>query len=286
MATQRKTDRNEEPTEVARIEAPAGLAALAANDSSTETLAKYRILPRLTIVQGSSAVELKEKFGEGATILQPGQLPVMSKEESMRFHPLFFFAEYCLWSDIRDKSSARIVNRTFDPGSDLARRCRAKELRTEKYDGGPADKPFMRRYVEHLCFPGLLYKGDSQLNMEAVVLGFSRGEYLNGQNFSGAILRRRLRPDDVKPAPLWMQVWELKTGRRNRNDYNWWGFNYSVPSTSELAWVSVEAAPAMRALHEELKDQHAKKLIIVERESPDDDSGEPEEAAHAPDAKF
>lgn len=265
-----KRDRTEPPAEVVRIDAPTGLAALAEDDKSTDVLQQYRILPRITLVQGQSAPELKEKFGEGAMILQPGQVALVPRGGSIRFHPLFFFVEYCLWSDIRDKANARILARSFDPGSDLAARSRDRASRNEAYAGGPAEKPFERRYVEHLNFAGLVYLDGHDANMTSAVLGFSRGEYTNGQNFGGAILRRKLSPDDTRGAPLWMQIWEITAGRRTKDAWNWFGFDYAVPQEQSLAWVSVDQAPIMKQMHLELVEQHTKKVLVVDRRGEDE----------------
>lgn len=264
MAKQSRTD---EPREIVKTTPPPEyLARLAEQDDSLAELSQKRVLARIGIVQGSSAVELKQNFGEGAAILKPVNIGLVGPGESFKFVPLFFFTEYCVWSDIADKNSPRIFERTFDPNSIIARRSGDREKRFEEYPGGPKEKPFRKRYVEHLNFAGYVY--DGEIKGTPVVLGFSRGEYGTGQNYITAITMRRIAPG--KSAPLFAQVWQLKTASRTRNGNNWWGFDYAPPTDGQL-FVTEEEAESFRAEHLSLKEAHAKKALIVDQTDADDE---------------
>ena len=72
-----------------RVEAPAGLAQYAENDDSLDALREYTVVPRLKLIQGTSAPELKDAFGEGSVVLTPTKDHVVNNKTSFLFVPLF-----------------------------------------------------------------------------------------------------------------------------------------------------------------------------------------------------
>lgn len=279
-----KQARTDDPKELVKVDAPSYLAEHVEKDRSMEGMGQFRILPRLVIVQGQSGSELKDMFGEGSVLLQPGKVGVTRRDEKFKFVPLIFFPEYMLWSDFRDKNSPTIRERSYDQASEIAKKSKAKETRRVEYPGAPAgEKPFTMRYVEHLQFAGLLLKDGHELHETPCVLGFSRGEFITGQNFIGAIMRRKVTVpgSGLRPAPLWSQVWELGVGRRNKNAYNWLGFDATVPPGAD-GWIPEDQVAKFKALHQELEELHRKRLVQTDMTGADAaESGAGDEASTA-----
>ena len=234
--------------------APSWLVEAAQEDKSLEQVKQHRQLVRAKIVQGMSAHELKKQYGEGAVVMQPGGALVSPPEEPFLFVPLFMFTEYCWWSDINDKSTQSILERTFDPVHPIAMKSKDKARREETYKVGGANYKY--RFVEHLVFPGLIYGGENK--MQPITISFERGEYKNGKGFCSAITMRRI---GERVAPLWSQVWQLKTSLRTRGDHPWWGFDYSTPTEP---FIDQHDAEGFRKLWEQLREQHDERLLFVD----------------------
>jgi len=273
--------RNETSKDVVKVNPMMNMMAkIAKEDKSLDSMNEYRVLPRFKLLQGMTAEDLKDKFGEGSAIVRPGDTLVTSKEGSFDFVPLMFFGEFTKMADRRDKENPMIMARSFDPSSDLAKKARSKELRWELYPGErpDADKPKKFRYVEHLRFPGLIY-GGHDLRGVAAVLSFEKGEYYQGQNLIQAIKLRREKfideeTGEAKPfqVPLYCQVWTLSPGQRTRDDKKWWGFNFKAAENPNVDETDIDS---FRLQHQELVDLHAKQRIVVDG----DDSEEEQDSA-------
>lgn len=240
-------------------------------DKSLAGLGEHMVVPRLKIIQGQSDPEMKKRFGEGSVIVRPGDA-LVAKDNKFLFVPQLFFVEYCLWSDRRDTQAPSILQRSYDPASDIAKRAADKDRRFEVYEGHegkPERERWMRRYVQHFCFPGVIY-GDHSLAGTPVVLSFERGEFGQGRSFIGACNMRR--EDDGNggkiKVPLWAQVWALNSALRSNDQGNWYGFDYEGAGV-----ISPDEAPAFKQAHLELSEQHAANRLRVDH-GDDQDSGE------------
>lgn len=251
------------------LDAPSWLVDVAKeNESSLDAVRAHRQLQRAKIVQGMTRrLELKQRFGEGAVLVQPGDVLLAKLDEPFLFVPLFHFTEFSKLAHIDDASSGMFQARTFDERSELARRARDGNLRSEPY--GPKDKDgkhlYSYRYVEHLVFPGIIY-GAHPLAGTVIAISFERGEFFNGTSFCSAILLRRV---GGVSAPLWSQVWELRSRlHKNRVGQQWYGFDFFTP---EQPFILEEESVSFREQHEELKRQFQSKLIEVDRSDVADD---------------
>ena len=257
--------RNEPNAALTKV-APSWLSEAAQGDTSVDSLAQYKTLPRLNVLQGMSDPGLKDKFGEGSVIVRPGDVLVIDKHGSFDFVPLINFTEYIAWNDRQDKSQPAIQARTFDPAGDIAARCRDSARRTEMY--GPPDPkgvlPFTRRFVEHLCFGGVIYGNHPLVSVE-VSFNFSRAEFARGTAFVNAILMRRV---NGSPAPLWAQVWRFNVGIRNNQKGRWYGLDYNCP---ENPWIEEALVGKFRETHVALKELLAKQRLLVDRADEDGD---------------
>jgi len=219
-------------------------------DTSLEDMKGYRVLSRIRVVQAMSDATLKEQCGEGAAVLQPGNVLLSKAKEAFRFVPLFFFPEFITWKDRRDGGSP-IYSRSFDKAGEIAAKSRDSDSRFEPYPGGPNNDPYKFRHVEHLNFAGVIYGGD--LHMTPAAMSFAKGELGVGKNLCSAALLRK--------TPLWSQVWEFYSGTRDAGGYQWWGLDFKNPDLQP--WIQESEADTFKSMHDELKALHdAQKLSV------------------------
>lgn len=270
--------------DLAKVDAPAGVPSYLAvanqegfQDSSLEAMKEYRVLPLLKIVQGMSGEELKKQFDQGDVILSPLNKLVAkynkaeSKSAIFQFVPVFFFVEFCKWADRNDKSSKMIVERSFDPTSEVAKRCHNENTRTEAYgELDPKTKlpKYNYRYVEHLNFPSMIV-GTNELAGEMTVIGFSRGEFSVGKNFCTQLMMRKQLVNGVSyKVPMWANVVSANSQHRSRSGTKQWEGLDVFPKDL----IPEDQAPAFQALNKELQELYDSKRLVVDRS--DEDSGE------------
>lgn len=251
---------------------PDYLAKYLEEDNSLESLNEYRVIPRFKIIQATTDNELKKNFGEGSVIIRPGDAMICKFEEeplSFDFVPLFFFAEWATWRDLKG-TGAMILGRSHDPTSEIAMKSKRAETRRELYDGHEnyeeKDKLF-NSHVEHLRFIGVIY-GDHPLVGTPVTLSFERGEWGQGKNFISAVsLRRQVIEGKSIKVPLWAQVWKLSSVHHAPDQTKkWYGFHFEA---AEPSIILPEEAKDMMALHTEFKELFDKSRLMVQ----DEDSG-------------
>ncbi len=256
-----KKKKNREPgRDLVKTEGvPNYLEAYVEDDTSLDAMKEYRVLQRLKVVQNTSRSDLTDKFNFGDIIMSPGNILVGAvnqkakvTEDPVPFVPVFFFVEFCKWSDLEDTEASTILGRTFDPANEIARRARDPKTRFEKYEDGK----YVARYVEHLNFAGFIYQ-PHKLAGEACVQTFSRGEFSRGRNFISGVTMRKV--------PLWAQIWLFTVGFREQSaSRKWWGIDYSPPE--DRSTIEEGEVEFFKAAHEEMKDLYEKQRLIVDHE--------------------
>jgi len=271
-------DRNETDLTQVGGNANSFLAGFVEQDTSMDGMEEYRILPRFKVIQPTSDQTLKKTFGEGTAIIRPGDAVIWKDTDPpFKFVPQFFWVEFCKWADLRDKENRMIMETTYDPLSDIAKKAKDYEARHEVYPGmesKPDKDQFKFRYVEHLRFCGIIY-GDHEFAETQVVLSFERGEFNQGKNFISAIKMRKQKivVDEVEtsaPIPLWAQIWQFSVGFREPDaNRKWYGFDFTSANPSV---INAGDADKFFEIHKALKDLHEKNRLRVD----DDDAGDAE----------
>ncbi len=287
LARSRRTD-----TDIDKVPTnPNFLDAYTEEDTSLDELKEHRTVPRFKVIQPTTEEELKNTFGEGSAIVRPGDTLIckyggntnMQALESFDFVPLFFFVEWNKWRDLK-ATGDMVLDKSFDPSSDVAVRSKNKDTRKELYPGNEnieleKDKCYYQ-YVEHLRFIGTIY-GDHPLAGTPVTLSFERGEWGQGKNFISAVSLRRRQTTDAetgekvaKPIPLWSQVWRMKTVYHNPDALRkWYGFSFEAAIPNSI--IKESEAAAMFGLHKEFKELFEASRLSVQ----DDEQTSPDEAA-------
>lgn len=284
LARAKRTD-----TDVEKVPSnPNFLDAYTEEDTSLDALKEHRTVPRFKIIQPTTEEELKNTFGVGSAIVRPGDTLIckysgntnMQALETFDFVPLFFFVEWNKWRDLK-ATGDMVLEKSFDPASDVATRSKDKDTRKELYPGHENlqdNEKCYFQYVEHLRFIGAIY-GEHPLAGTPVTLSFERGEWGQGKNFISAVSLRRRQTVDAetnekiaKPIPLWSQVWRMKTVYHNPDALRkWYGFAFEAAPDSI---IKPQEAATMFGLHKEFKE-----LFEASRLSVQDDQQEPTDEA-------
>lgn len=245
-------------------------------DNSLQSLQEYVIVPFLKIIQGMSEQDLKDKFGEGSAIVRPGDIKIADKTLKFLFVPLFFFTMFRQWADRTD--TQMIIESTYDPNSSLAKAARDSERREQVYEEDIDKDPKKQRkyrFVEHLCFVGLIY--DGELSGERCMISFQKGDFRVGRAFASGAQMRKVIIDDKgtkQQVPLWAQVWEMGVSLRDRNGNKWWGFDPVNPPEGIEAIISPDDFTAHHEAYEELAKAHASNKLRVDGDDSDPDEKE------------
>lgn len=243
-----------------------------AEDRSLDAMKQFRRVPRLYVVQKQSPDALlnDERLGRGAVFI-PGQgdepaIPIAKQGEIIEILPVFFFVEYVGWNDRDDKSSGMFSARSFDPQSEIGRKCRNKASWTEPYTVG--DKSFKRRNCETLNFACLLRGRNDQ--PEPVIVAYSRGTFREGSAWIAGITGRKIGGtlneatglmEGGNIAPIWTQAWGLTSTLRSNDEYTW---NTLEAGPIGNPWVTADEASVTRTLYESLQKDYDEKALIVD----------------------
>lgn len=229
-------------------------------ETGMEEMQEYRIVPRVKIVQAMSANDLKKATGEGYVILSPSNDVIAADDESFKFTPIKPFTEFCKWSDRKDPSSPMIMQRTYDKASEVAACARDPERREEVY-GEKGE--FKARYVEHICFVGIIYDHEHPLHGTPMILSFEKGEFGTGRRFVSSMAMRKMKGKQI---PTWLQVWEFTPGFRDQGDKKWFGLDFAP---AEIPVVAQEDLAFMKALFQELNQDIKDDRLRVDRTEED-----------------
>lgn len=272
-------DRTTKSKEITKVGGTQGwLTKYVEEDKSLQGLGQYVVVPRLKQIQGMTDQAVKAAHGEGSIILRPGDALIAKAGEPFEFNPLFFFTEFTKRSDRRDKENPMVIERTFDPNSEIAKRSMNPDKREELYEGHEKKKPqdqWKRRYVQSLCFPGRIV-GDHPLAGQEATLIFERGEFTQGRNFISAVTLRRAEvtiDDEVRkvPAPLWSQVWAFTPAHRVKGEKQHWGLDFQ-PGEND-GFIFEDKVEECQQRHIELAKAHDERVLVIDGE-PDDEETE------------
>jgi hypothetical protein len=187
------------------------------------------------------------------------------------FIPVFFFAEWCAWNPLSMKGTLPAIReRSLDPKSDIARKSRNPETREEHCPESKDPKDLVR-YQEHLNFVCVLLNTGETAGIP-IIISFARAEHSSGRNLASLIAMRS--------APIFGCIFEAHSQLRVNAKGAWYGLDITNPSVASGfgGHVTNEVQyNALKRLHTDMKEAHAKNLIIVDHDDSDisaEDTGE------------
>lgn len=245
-----------------------------------DDLTQHIIPPRLKVVQRQSEARFLERFNPCDVILMPQEIAIAQAklnsngkpgDESTVFHfvPLFMFAEFCQWNPLEMKGTLdSIRQRSTDPKSALAQKCRNKEL---WFEPCPENPKLMCRNVEHLNYIVTLV--NHPLAGMQLVMSFARAEHRAGSNLAALIKMRKTFVGGVYEAVARLRV---------NNKGQWFGIDVQNPSEESGVNPFIQDSAqyqAYKETHLKLAKAHRDGLITVRH---DDEDILDEAAAGAP----
>lgn len=235
----------------------------------TEGIGEYIKPPRVKVVQPQSRAPFSEQFNKGDVVLVPQMqivAPVVLSDKGkptnsgtpFHFIPLFFFPEWCTWNPIQMQGQLPVIReRTFDTKSELARKAKVKEMWFEKC---PENPEFNIRHCEHLNFIVLL-TGNNPFAGTTCVISYARGTYRSGSTLLSLVQMRN--------ASIFGCQFEAKAQLLTNEKGEWYTLDATNPSPASNVspWVTdKEVYAKLKDMHTELKEAHAKSLIIIEHD--------------------
>jgi hypothetical protein len=219
-------------------------------DDSLKDVRKYRVVPLVGFAQKSHPSEFVEKFGVGSAVAYRLNAVIARAGEQVLMHPIFFFTEFVHYSDRNDKQAEKkVLDRTFDDQSDIAKFARNKDLRKKPYERG--DKTFYEKFVEHLTFFVVIESGEFKGQLATIT--FASGEFNTGQNFLNELAMRG--------APLWATRWNFRSEIKKHweENYDWWGWDIAF-----AGFIEEEEVPQFNKMYEETKKGFAERSMGTE----------------------
>jgi hypothetical protein len=206
-----------------------------------EELNKYVVLPRIKVVQKQAADQLLQQFNIGDVVITPTfslVCPYTNTDKSpgdpWYFTPLYFFANWAVWSPISLRGQVpMILEETSDPESEIARRARSKNKDDRFVDmdkeGFPRER---KRYVEQLNYVITLQRHD--LADMPMMLTCSKGEHFSGSKMSNLVQARK--------SSIFACVFQANVVYRpGQNNLDWYGIDFSNPADESVdPWVAAE----------------------------------------------
>jgi hypothetical protein len=232
--------------------------------------------PRLKVVQKMSKPPFTDNNVEGDLILVPQLITVapIDRDEQNRpgkqgrpffFVPVFFFPEWISWNPLKLKGSEPAIReRSFDPRSDIARKSRDPQLRSEKMPG-TSDDELKIKHQEHLNFVIMLLSDDPTGGMP-IVMSFAKTAHKHGSNLCSLIAMRK--------ADVFACVFQGQVKMESNAKGDFYNIFPTNPDTKlgQAPWIQDEAVYArLRASHEEFAELHKASRIVVDHDDEDVD---------------
>lgn len=245
-----------------------------AGQLGTETMGEHITPPRLKVLQPLRDEQYK-MFKEGEVILAPQNIKIATVDEPFWFVPLLFYPEWIAVNPIQLKGQKPFIReRTLDPLSQLAMKCRDPERREEPC---PEQTGTVIRNKEFLTFVVVLLNQGGLTGMP-VTMAFSSGEHRQGSSLATLI--------KMRSAPICGCIFEAKVPNAMRRNAKgaWYGLDISNPQSLGCppAFVMNKAEfEVLQKLHMTLKEQLEAKLLQADYGEGDEDTGSTAEAAAA-----
>lgn len=224
-----------------------------------EGLDKYRIVPRMRIVQQQSKDELREVAGEGGVILRPDNLPVFTQGESVIAVPVFIFTTYEKWRDANDPEEGLVLAVSTDPASDLARRAQDASKWSEAYSDGSG---LHYKYVESIN--AVLHLTTGPAAGRTAILSFNITAFPIGKQLVSMLRSRKVA--------LYANRVEIGTTKRTKGRNSWW--TPTINNPADGPFVSEEIFREMQGYHAEMVEAYNSGAFVFAGSGDDADHGE------------
>lgn len=228
----------------------------------TAVASKYQTINRLTIVQSQAKKEKRDKFEIGTMALFPDEVEVCAPNEEVVVIPLLFYPTWEKWSDYNDNDSPTVMETEYDEHSDIARRSKTKDTRTERY--GDPENNWKYSYIESLNCAVVIDSGPAK--GEIAILSLNKSQHYVGRKLARMVARTDA---DIFGRRIALSITDETDGN---ND--WHGFRLNNPS-EEMggAWTTAEQYEQLKAMHLETQAAYDARMIVINRDDENENSG-------------
>lgn len=168
------------------------------------------ILPRLVLMQGQSKQVSDGKAAFGDWFDTSAQTTVIKRGESKLIIPVMLWLEWIEWNPSRSDAGKRILGRSVDPNSDLAK-IAAQRVKVKNPEGKEVNR-VNETYTFLVLVPE--YFGDYQ---SAMLISFAKSAYFSGKQFYNRIkmLKRKMPDGSLVSVPMPAAAWPLRSFKKD-----------------------------------------------------------------------
>lgn len=232
------------------VGAPAFLANMNDRHEGKKELDGHATVARISVVHGSSDQE-RQAFGVGSLILTPDMVRLANAGEAVAVAPLLMYVTYEKHRDNDDplkQAEGHVIDKTFDPRSDIARRSQHPDTWSEPYPNMPN---LNYRYIEAYNYYVQILEGPAAGVVAQVT--FSSTSHKYGKRMNGYLSRF---PHAVFAARVL-----LKTDTDTDGNNTWRVLTYAIDEANQYSAQTQEAYDDLK-----LKRSNLKELLEVAKE--------------------
>lgn len=211
--------------EISNYKRPEYLSNVSSDDLDTSTLNKFRRVPRVKIIQGTTEGELGDQFNQGDTVIIPDNVLVAPNKSTFVAVPILTFEEWAVWNPWELVKSGQLepiakdeegnVLISTNPSSDIAQK--ARERHSEPCE---IDNTQFLTWQSHLNYVLAIFIEGDELPTYAMQV-FRGAEFRTGSNWANRIRATIER----KKVPQFCQRYLLTVAKHSNDKGNWMGFD-------------------------------------------------------------
>lgn len=245
---------------------PAFLAEIKAEDYMGE-MRKHIKPPYIKIVQAMTGEPFKPPFVDGDIVVPPMNVKIGSNSEPFSFTPVYFFSTYVCFNPIQVKSLKSLRDFSFDPASEVAKKCEA--FIKEKCPEAPE---YFLKYNSILNFFVIVH-GHGELQDTPITLSFKGGEFGTGRTLINLI--------EARKSPPFACRFRAASSRHKNTQFNWQGLDLQ---NDPSPWITDEVSfNKYKKLHDDMKEAVKTKNVDLEAQFSEADG---DDANAADESKF
>lgn len=230
------------------------------------------ILPRANIMQALSPDVVDGRFPAGTVVDSSTKAAIIEPRKDGKFIvPLMMWIEWIEWNKQRNVGrDDRIIARSVDPQSDLAKRAESWQTYT---DQNGREVPVVTEYYNFIA----AFVDDNNDYDNIYLIGFARSSHRVGKMWLNRMFKTKVAIENkyVRPS-MWAMRWAFKTELIRKDS-----FSYYAPAIGDGRENPREDWPRLKAIADEFK---ARRAEIMDRNTNvhEADSGEGEATPATP----
>jgi hypothetical protein len=233
------------------------------------------LLPSFFKLVQSQSNELKELYDEGTLLVTPENVEVVKYNKEMKrsddvfFVPLLWYPEFTIHNPFGHSEFIR--ERTLDPESELAQKCRSRDPKHRSFECPEQvnERDNSCKYVEHLNFIVVLLTHNEEAGTKPIVITTCLGEWKSGAALLSLISSR--------PHSIYGGIYRFYISKHSGGGNSWYGWNFSNPPSGQSRFVSDEVLyRKYEDLNAKLEESLQANMVNVEYDTVNNEAIDPE----------